>query len=135
MALRLNTHVRGENIPGSRLVYAAIAAPDLFSWLQTVIKSREAIDDLSVDDNVWKITYKISRTIDPPEMDDDIREFFDESHNQNTTIDAEVTAEILQIQDDEEQNVVEFRRKNGDPSLYNEHISHIVDEMQQEQDH
>ena len=68
-------------------------------------------------------------------MDDDIREFFDESHNQNTTIDAEVTAEILQIQDDEEQNVVEFRRKNGDPSLYNEHISHIVDEMQQEQDH
>lgn len=81
VALSLNTHVRGENIPGSRLVYAEIAAPDLFDWLKTVITQKEVIDDLSVDDNVWKITYKITRTIDPPEMEDDIREFFDESND------------------------------------------------------
>jgi len=76
VALSLNTHVRGQNIPGSHLVYAEIAAPDLFDWLQSVVTSREVIDDLSVDENVWKITYKIQRTIDPPEMDEELRELF-----------------------------------------------------------
>lgn len=33
VALSLNTHRRGQNIPGSQLVEAEIAAPDLFDWL------------------------------------------------------------------------------------------------------
>lgn len=76
VALSLNTHVRGQTIPGSHLVYAEIAPPDLFDWLQSVIQGREVIDDLTVDENVWKITYKLQRTIDPPEMEEDLRELF-----------------------------------------------------------
>ena len=37
VALKLNTHDRTQNIPGSDLMYANIAAPDLFDWLTNVI--------------------------------------------------------------------------------------------------
>ena len=49
VALSLNTHVSGQNLPGSSFMYAAIAAPDLFDWLITVIQGREVIDEPIVD--------------------------------------------------------------------------------------
>ena len=98
VALSLNTHVRGEKVPGSQLVYAEIAAPDLFDWLQSVVASREVIDDLSVDDRVWKITYKIQRSVEQPEMDEDMRELLQDDNVQQLSISAEITAEILKVE-------------------------------------
>lgn len=59
-----------------------------------MITSREVIDNLTVDDNVWKITYSIQRTIDPPEMEEELRELFDEDEEQ-TIATAKITAEIM----------------------------------------
>ena len=137
-ALSLNSHVRGQNIPGSKLVETEIAAPDLFDWLQSVIKGREVIDDLIVDDNVWKITYTITRNVDPPEMDEELREFLQEDEEETyeqSTITTEVSAEIMKIDGEEEgKNVIEFRRKAGDTQLYNDHVRWIVDHMQQDRE-
>ena len=55
-------------------MYAEIAAPDLFDWLQSVVSGREVIDDLTVDDTVFKISYKIQRSVELPEMDEEMRE-------------------------------------------------------------
>lgn len=59
-----------------------------------MITSREVIDDLTVDDKVWKITYGIQRTIDPPEMEEELRELFDDDEEQ-TIAKAQITAEIM----------------------------------------
>ena len=126
VALSLNTHVRGQNIPGSQLVEAEIAAPDLFDWLQSVIKGREVIDELAVDEHVWKITYSITRNVEPPEMDEELRELLQEETAEQSIITTEVTAEILKIEgEDDGKNVIEFRRKDGSPQLYNDHVRWI----------
>ena len=59
-----------------------------------MITSREVIDNLTVDDNVWKITYSIQRTIDPPEMEEELRELFDEDEEQSIAT-AKITAAIM----------------------------------------
>lgn len=88
---------------------------------------------MTVDDHVWKITYTIQRTIDPPEMEEDLRELFQED-GASTTITSEMTAEILKIEGEEGSNVIEFRRKDGSPQLYNDHVAWIINHMQQEED-
>lgn len=131
--LMLNTHTEGQNVPGSSLIYANIAAPDLFDWLTNVIQGHEVIDNMTVDDRVWKMTYSIQRTIDPPEMDDDLRELFQEDVVQ-TVISTEITAEILRIDGEEGRNVIEFRRKDGSPQLYTDHVKWITEHMQNDGD-
>ena len=95
-------------------MYANIAAPDLFVWLTNVIFDREVIDNLTVDPYVWKITYNIQRTIDPPEMDEWLREQIGDEVAEITES-SELTAEILEIEGEEGANVIEFRRKDGSP--------------------
>ena len=100
-----------------------------------MITGREVIDNLTVDDHVWKITYSIQRTIDPPEMDEELRELFQEDEVQVTAT-AEITAEIMQIEGEENEgtNVIEFRRKDGSPQIYNDHVSWLVNYMQQDRE-
>ena len=131
VGLSLHSHVRGQKIPGSQLVEAEIAAPDLFDWLKSVIQGREVIDSLQVDSQVWKITYSITRNVEGPEMDEDLRELLQEETYEQSTITTAVTAEILRIEgEDEGKNVIEFRRKSGSPQLYNDHVRWIVGHMQ-----
>ena len=115
-------------------MYAEIAAPDLFDWLQSVVASREVIDDLTVGDKVWKITYKIQRTVEAPEMDEELRELLQGDNVQQMSINAEITAEILKIEGEEGKNVIEFRQKDGSPNLYMEHVKWVKDHMQQDRE-
>ena len=39
--LKLNTHFAGQKMPGSSLIYADVAAPDLLDWLISVIQEHE----------------------------------------------------------------------------------------------
>ena len=104
---------------------------DLFDWLKSVIQGREVIDSLQVDSQVWKITYSITRNVEGPEMDEDLRELLQEETYEQSTITTAVTAEILRIEgEDEGKNVIEFRRKSGSPQLYNDHVRWIVGHMQ-----
>lgn len=66
-------------------------------------------------------------------MEEDLRELFQED-GASTTITSEITAEILKIEGEEGSNVIEFRRKDGSPQLYNDHVALIINHMQQEED-
>ena len=68
-------------------------------------------------------------------MEEELRELFDEDEEQ-TIATAKITAEIMQIQglENEGTNVIEFRRKDGSPQIYNDHVSWLVNYMQQDRE-
>lgn len=70
---------------------------------------------------------------DLPEMEDELRELLADQIVQ-TSITSEITAEILKVEGEEGVNVIEFRKKDGSPQLYNDHIKWIIEHMQQSND-
>ena len=75
--LNVNTFVERFKAPGSRIIVADMSAPDLFSWLITVIEQQEGIDSPEVDEVCMRVTYPVKREIDVPDTEDeDIRELY-----------------------------------------------------------
>ena len=60
--------------PGSRIIVADMSAPDLFSWLVSVIEQQEGIDSPLVDERFLKVTYPVKREVDVPDFQDDDEE-------------------------------------------------------------
>lgn len=71
--LMLKTHQRGVKMAGSLLLYADIAAPDLFSWLQNTLIGMQGIEAPVIAENekYWKLSYKISKIEEPEDNEDD----------------------------------------------------------------
>ena len=75
--LNVNSFSPAHKAPGSRIIVADMSAPDLFSWLITVIEQQEGIDSPVVDGRCMKVTYPVKREIDVPDIEDEeIKELF-----------------------------------------------------------
>lgn len=111
-----------------------MSAPDLFKWLNGVVDSMSGAEPPRVDDTFWKMQYTIvdeidttDATADDEEEDPDVSDLL---FNANASQDvlktsATICAEVLKIEGQVGKHVVEIRRVEGSPEMFNEHFQNL----------
>jgi len=130
--LSLNTY-SGAKVPGSFLLHSEnSAAADLFLWIKQILLSSSGVEEPTVDDNVWKLNYKISKTQEPNfDLDDELLELLFENEAQSNTTSASISLEILKVEGEEGKHVLEFIRKEGSPDCFRDHAQQLGQQMLQ----
>jgi len=87
---------------------------------------------IAKDEKYWKLSYKISKSEDPEDNEDDeLRELLFDNVFDSAITSAEITAEIKKVEgaEDSNSNVVEFSRTDGSPGYFNSHVLEVIKTM------
>ena len=106
-------------------------APDLFKWLNGVVDSTSGAEPPRVHDQFWRIEYTVvdeidtsDATNDEEEEDPDVSDllFTPNASQDAVKTSATISAEVLKIEGQVGRHVVEIRRVDGSPDMFNEHF-------------